>query len=185
MNLLAHTDNKQNFTLTKKHFSPSINATDGLEIREITKIAEKLKWLERFYKSYTGGKKKVSVENVALCKMFLAIYKGKEAGYIRIASCTNQFSNLFNGEVFAINEGYVKPAYRSNGILTYLRSYVVKHHNVKFMRIETERYFKLEDYYAQQGFVYGYKVLGNDLSVICLPDFFDTLIAYGEYISKH
>ena len=185
MNLFADRDNKHNFISTKKYFLPTTDATNELEIREVTKIAEKLKWLERFSKSYTGGKKKVAVENIALCKMFLAIYKGKEAGYIRIASYTDEFSNLFNGEVFSINEGYVKPAYRSNGILTYLRSYVVKNHNVKFMRIETDRYFKLENYYAQQGFVYGYKVLGNDLSVICLSDFFDTLIAYGEYISKH
>jgi GNAT superfamily N-acetyltransferase len=156
-----------------------------LQINEITKLAEKLKWNERFYKSYSGDKVKVSAEKVASCRFFLAIYKGKEAGYIRIFNYTNTFSEFYSGEVWAINEGYIKPTYRSKGLLTALRAYVVKNCSVKLMRIETHRYIKLQDYYAEQGFIYGYPILEGYLSTICVPEFEEALYAYANLHSTH
>lgn len=165
------------------NFQAASNA--NIEIKEITKLAEKIKWNERFYKSYSGGKIKVSTEKIASCKLFVALYEGKEAGYIRINNYTKTFDKFFDGEAWGVNEGYVKPTYRSNGILTALRSHVVKHHNVKVMRIETDRYLRLKDYYEEQGFIYGYAIKDGELSAICVPEFLNALLAYSKYKSEH
>lgn len=158
---------------------------EDLQIKEITTLADKLKWNDRFYKSYAGEKVKVSPERVASCRFFLAIYKGNEAGYIRIFNYTNTFDNFYSGEVWAVNEGYIKPPYRSKGILTALRAYVVKHCNVKVMRIETDRFLKLQSYYESQGFVYGYPILEGYLSTICVPEFQEALYAYANFHTNH
>jgi hypothetical protein len=185
MNLLNNEFNQLSFFANKKRFKTKSIARDDLEIKEITKLADKVKWNERFYKSYSGGKERVSVEKIATCKVFIAIYKGKEAGYIRICNYKKVFSKFSNGEVWGINEGYVKPAYRGNGILTTLRSYVVKNHNVKVMRIESDRYFRLKDYFAEQGFVYGYAIEEGELSAICVPEFLNSLLAFSKHKSAN
>ena len=172
-------------SIENQHFNGELSNQEDLQIKEITKLAEKLKWNERFYKSYSGDKVKVSAEKVASCRFFLAIYEGKEAGYIRIFNYTSTFSEFYSGEVWAINEGYIKPTYRSKGLLTALRAYVVKNCNVKLMRIETHRYIKLQDYYAEQGFIYGYPILEGYLSTICVPEFEEALYAYANLHSMH
>ena len=116
MNLLGDEIKQPYIYADKEKPTSKLIAKSDLEIKEITKLAEKIKWNERFYKSYSGNKDKVSVEKIAACKVFLAIYKGKEAGYIRINNYKKKFSRFFNGEVWGINEGYVKPAYRGNRI---------------------------------------------------------------------
>lgn len=156
-----------------------------IQIREITKIAEKLKWMDRFSRSYSGSTGKVSLAHVDKSKVFLAIYNGKEAGYIRIANYSKKFSDVCDEDVWGVNEGYVKPAYRGKGILTALRSFVVQNHGVKVMRIETSRYLKLADYYQEQGFVYGYPIENGELTAICVPEFLNTLLAFAKRKSKH
>ena len=92
----------------------------NIKIKEITKLAEKLKWNERFYKSYSGGKCKVAPVKIATCRVFVATVEGKEVGYIRIANYTETFSKFFDGEVWNVCEGYVKPLYR-NALLAYTK----------------------------------------------------------------
>ncbi len=166
---------------TKKYVATQAS----IEIKEVTKLAEKLKWNERFIKSYSGGLQSITTESLGGCKMFLASLNEKEAGYIRISDYTKRFSKFYDGEVFSICEGYVKPTYRNNGVLTALRAHVVNNHNVKLMRIETERYFRLKNYYKEQGFMYGYPIEDGELSVICVPEFYNALIEFDKWNSKH
>lgn len=177
--------NQAHIFATKDNATHQSIKEGDIVIKELTKLAEKLKWIERFCKSYSGGKRKVAPEQLAICKVFVATIKGKEAGYIRIGNYTESFSKFFDGEVWSVCEGYVKPPYRSNGILSALRSYVVKNHNVKVVRIETDRYFRLKDYFSEEGFVYGYEIQESDLSLICLPEFIDALFAYSSYSQQH
>lgn len=156
-----------------------------IQIREITKSAEKLKWMDRFLRSYSGSTGKVSLKYLDKSRVFLAIYNGKEAGYIRIGNYSKNFADICTEEVWGVNEGYVKPAYRGNGILTALRSFAVQNHKVKVMRIETSRYLKLADYYQEQGFVFGYAIEDGELTAICVPDFLNTLLAYSRFKRAH
>jgi len=172
------------FSEKTQYHSQSILVAD-VEIIEVTKLAEKAKWNERFYKSYSGSNKKISIDGLKECRVFVAIYKGNELGYIRIHSVTNTFAKFYDGDVWAVSEGYVKPPYRSNGILTLLRRFVVENHNVKVLRIETERYSKIHRYYSEQGFVLAYDVGDSNISIICLPEFYDAMWAYNNYHSKH
>ena len=167
------------FSSTHKPNRLSIPQMD-IEVKEITKLAEKSKWNERFYKSYSGGKKRIPIDKLNECKVFVATYKGNELGYIRIHSVTHTFSQFYDGEVWAVSEGYVKPPYRSNGILTLLRSFVVQNYNVKVLRIETERYNNLRRYYSEQGFVLAYDVEDSCISIICLPEFYDVMWSYSN-----
>jgi len=172
------------FSSNYKSNSLSIPQMD-VEIKEITKLAEKSKWNERFYKSYSGGKRRIPVDKLNECKVFVASYKGNELGYIRIHNVTHTFSQFYDGVVWAVSEGYIKPPYRSNGVLTLLRSFVVENHNVKVMRIETERYNNLRNYYSEQGFVLAYDVDDSGISIICLPEFYDAMWAYNKFHSEH
>lgn len=172
------------FSDKTQYHSQSILVAD-VEIIEVTKLAEKAKWNERFYKSYSGSKIKIAIDALKECRVFVAIYKGNELGYIRIHSVNNTFAKFYDGDVWAVSEGYVKPPYRSNGILTLLRRFVVDSHNVKVLRIETERYNKIRRYYSEQGFVLAYDVGDSDISIICLPEFYDAMWAYNNYNSKH
>ena len=156
-----------------------------LKIKEVTKISEKAKWMDRFYKSYSGGKQKIQMEGLNQCQVFIATKESKELGYIRIHNKTEIFSKFFDGEVYSVCEGYVKPAYRSKGVLTALRRYVVENHNVKVIRIESERYKRNRRYFNEQGFVLAYDVTDSNISIICLPEFVDAMLAYSKFNSSH
>jgi hypothetical protein len=172
------------FTNQNTPSSQKISVSE-LGVKEITKLAEKAKWNDRFYKNYSGGKQRIEIDRLNECQVFVATHKGSELGYIRIHNKTEFFSEFYGGEVCSVCEGYVKPPYRSNGVLTFLRRYVIENHNVKVMRIETERYNKLREYYSEQGFILAYDVDDSGISIICLPEFYDAMWAYNNHHSKH
>ena len=177
---------EQSLCVTKNEMVKTLPVEkDRIKIQELTKSADKRKWLDRFFRSYSGSTSKVSLEHLDKSRVFLAIYNGKEAGYIRIGNYSKIFSEFCHEDVWGVNEGYVKPSYRGNGILTALRSFVVQNHKVKVMRIETSRYLKLANYYQEQGFVYAYAIEEGELTAICVPEFLNTLLAYSRFKGTH
>ena len=102
-------------TLNGKSFPPSANTIrkssliDLIEIKEVTKLAEIIKWIDRFYKGYSGDVNKINYCDLIDTKIFVATYQGKELGYTRVIDVTNAFSDFFGDKVSRIAESYVKP----------------------------------------------------------------------------
>lgn len=143
-----------------------------IQIVEITKLADKRSWLNKFINAYTGGKEGiVSNEGLNVTRCFVAIHNGKEVGYIRIANYTPTLSKHgATGEVWAITEGYIKPPYRSKGALRQLIKHAVDNCNAKLFRIQTYRLMENFAYYFSLGFTYSYRVGDSDMSVVSLGE---------------
>jgi hypothetical protein len=180
-------NNLTNIFISQTAIKPYRITSSDIKIKEITKLAEKIKWNDCFNRSYSGRKTKVLNTALSSCRVFVAIFDGKEVGSIRISNRTNTFARFFDGEVWNICEGYVKPPYRGKGIYTALRSYVVSNVPVKVMRIESSRYIAKKKYFAEQGFVFGYDVGDGYISILCTPDFLGALFAYNDFMrnSEH
>jgi ribosomal protein S18 acetylase RimI-like enzyme len=123
-----------------------------LKLKEVVKYAEKRKWLERFAHDYTGGFEIHAGVFGPLSKMLVAIDDGKELGYIRLGNYSDYFGRYTSEKTWSITEAYVKPAYRSKGVLREMISLVVSDHNAKGMLIETIRYNANKAYYTSLGF---------------------------------
>jgi len=175
-------------TLNGNSFSPSINTIrkssliDLIEVKKVTKLAEIIKWIDRFCKSYTGNVNKFNYCNFIDEKIFVATYQGKELGYTRVTDMTKSFSEFSGDKVSRIAESYVKPAYRSQGVVTALHRYAVKYENVRIMRIETYRFFKKKAYFESEGFFYAYSI-SDEMCIICTRDFFEPLAAYNKVMA--
>lgn len=159
-------------------------STDSLDIQivEITKLAEKRNWLNKFLTAYTGGKKNiVGNEGLNISRCFVAIHNGKEVGYIRLANYSYTFAKHgAKGEVWGITEGYIKPAYRSKGALRKLIKYAVENCSAKLFRIQTYRLMENFAYYFSLGFTYSYRIIESDMSVVSLGEFRHVLENYCE-----
>ena len=175
-------------TLNGKSFPPSANTIrklsliDLIEIKEVTKLAEIIKWIDRFYKGYSGDVNKINYCDLIDTKIFVATYQGKELGYTRVIDVTNAFSDFFGDKVSRIAESYVKPLYRNQGVVTALHRYAVKHEHVRAMRIETYRFFKKKAYFESEGFFYAYSI-SDEMCIICTRDFFEPLAAYNKVMA--
>lgn len=155
-----------------------------IEFKEIKKIADKDKWINRFMKSYKGGKTKVSTKGIDTSKVFIATRKGIELGYTRIYDVTHYYSGNYDGTVYRLAESYVKPLYRNQGVVTALRKYVVEREHVKLLKIETERFLYLKDYFNQEGFIHALVIRDTDMSLICKPDFLEVIIKVHSVINE-
>ena len=137
-----------------------------VKIREITNIKEKRKWMEYFYKGYSGSliglKPEIFGEN---CKFFVASVDGKDAGFIRITNYTNDWSRYYYDEVWNASDAYVKKPYRSKGVLRQLLAYVIDNCNVVSVRLETERLNDYHLYYKTLGFTYAWSIYNCELSI--------------------
>ena len=175
-------------TLNGNSFSPLANTIrkicliDSIEVKEVTKLAEIIKWIDRFCKSYTGDVNKVNYCDLIDTKIFVATYQGKELGYTRVIDMTKSFSEFSGDKVSRIAESYVKPLYRNQGVVTALHRYAVKHEHVKIMRIETYRFFKKKAYFESEGFFYAYSI-SDEMCIICTRDFFEPLAAYNKVMA--
>jgi len=143
-----------------------------VQIREITNVKEKRKWMEYFIKAYSGPLLKLQPHMFGkFCKFFVASIDGKDAGFIRIVNCTNDWSKYYCGEVYSATDAYVKMPYRGNGILLQLLEYVIEHYNVLSVRMQTERLERYSRYYASLGFTNAWTVCDGDIA-IAVPDKF-------------
>ncbi len=123
-----------------------------VKLKQIGKLADKLKWMGRFRKSYSGGLRPI---NLKMCddpiRFLVAVDGDKELGFIRMYP-TDGFTPYTNEDVWLIGEGYVKPPYRGKGVLREILTLAVRDHCVKGLHIETSRFETLEAYYVTLGF---------------------------------
>jgi GNAT superfamily N-acetyltransferase len=124
------------------------------EIQEVTKLANKKRWMQCFKKAYSGGFKNLKLElyDPEFSRMFIAKLDNKELGFIRITNYTNSFKEVYDGEVWNIAEIYIKPSYRNQGVSTRLIEYVLRSNYAKSILLEPERYNKYQYYFNRQGF---------------------------------
>jgi GNAT superfamily N-acetyltransferase len=155
------------------------------EIHEVTKLANKQKWMQSFKKAYSGGiiLPPLSAYDPENSRMFIAKLGKKELGFIRITNYTDKFKEVYGGEVWNIGEIYVKSPYRSQGISSILIKYVLRCCNVKLILLETERYEENHHYFERHGFTF--HLMTNDgLSRIFLDDFKSAVIRRIAYVNK-
>ena len=175
-------------SLNRDFYSPSVEKNrkssliELIEIKEVTKLVEKIKWIDRFLKSYTGHKQKINNDGLLLTKIFVATYQGKELGYTRVVDMTEDFSAMYEDKVSRITESYVKPPYRNQGVVTALRRYAVKHEHVRALRIETYRFLRNKAYFEAEGFFFAYSI-SDEMCIICTRDFLEPLAWYNKEMS--
>ena len=135
---------------------PKGTAFVDLEIQEVTKLANKQKWMQCFKKAYSGEIKdlKIKLYDPEISRMFVAKLGNKEIGFIRITNYTDRFEEVYDGEVWNIAEIYIKPSYRSQGISSRLIDYVLRCCHVKSILLEPERYLENQYYFNRQGFTF-------------------------------
>ena len=161
----------------------NISLIDSLEVIEVTKAAEKIKWINRFLKSYSGNiNKKLNFEMIDKTRTFVATFQGKELGYTRVIDMTELFFDFYGKPVSRIAETYVKPTYRGQGVCTALRRYVRKNEHAQAMRIETYRFINNKKYFENEGFFYGYSI-SESMCIICTSEFIESLHAYNKALS--
>jgi len=124
-----------------------------MNITEIYKLAEKQKWMDRFLKSYSGSSRAINDDFYGTnARFFLATNADTSLGFVRINNKSSFFNNECPFQVWNLADGYVKPPYRSSGVLKKLIEYVVEECEVHMMHIETNRFLKHRQYYQSLGF---------------------------------
>jgi hypothetical protein len=124
-----------------------------LQLKQIVKLADKQKWMNRFRQAYSG--KVLTLHSAVfgeLSKYFVAVADGKEVGHIRICNYSKSFEGDTNDEVWSMSEAYVKPPYRHDGVLREMITLAVRDHKVKMLYIEPQRFAKFKAYYFALGF---------------------------------
>lgn len=136
------------------------------EVKEITNLKEKRKWMEYFDKGYSGST--IGLQPAmfgTLCRYFLAIVDGKEAGFIRITDYTEMWSKYYDGQVWSASDALVKKPYRNQAVLRRLLIYVIENCHVKSVRLETERLHKNSRYYKSLGFSYAWSFGDGQIAI--------------------
>ena len=134
-----------------------VNAINGnirnITIKQIHKLAEKQKWMKRFSSAYDGGLKALSKEMFDdEVKFFVAMDGNNELGFVRINNKTDYFAKYCQTIVWNITDAYVKPKYRSEGVLRKLIEHVLKYENVQMIYLTKDRYMENLSYYNTLGF---------------------------------
>ena len=141
-------------TFGKQKFIPKYmpSKTGGYQYREVEKVAEKIKWNEMFRRAYRGG---LLPFRLSLCnennRYVVIIVDGKDVGFARLANFTDQFSDLYSGEVWELADAYIKPPYRNRGIFNDFIKELIANYSVKLILLTEARYFDNEKYYADLG----------------------------------
>jgi GNAT superfamily N-acetyltransferase len=155
--------------------------TQKLEYRVLTKLAEKKKWQQRFRKAYREEMLPDADthygENI---KFIVASVDGRDVGFLRLADVSFRFSSVTDLAAWNICDGYVKPAYQSQGVLHAMITNAVKQHNAKSLTIENERLDKHRRYYSTLGFTHQRYVYGTDCSRLFLAEWQPILTAISE-----
>jgi GNAT superfamily N-acetyltransferase len=155
--------------------------TEKLEYRVLTKLAEKKKWQQRFRKAYREEMLPDADthygENI---KFIVASADGRDVGFLRLADVSFRFSSVTDLAAWNICDGYVKPAYQSQGVLRAMLENAVMQHNAKSLTIENERLDKHRRYYSMLGFMHQRYVYGTECSRIYLAEWQPILTAISR-----
>jgi GNAT superfamily N-acetyltransferase len=127
--------------------------TENLEYVVLDKYAEKKKWMDRYRRAYIG---KLAPETgysfKENSKFIVAIDNEKEIGFLRLVNSKKYFSAVTSEEAWDIADGYVKPAYQSQGVLRAMIENAVTNHHAKSVTLASERIEKCMAYYKALGF---------------------------------
>jgi hypothetical protein len=124
----------------------------AFEIKEITKIAEKTKWIKRFKHHYSGNLTVIDSKIYGTgCRYLVAVLDGEEVGFIRITNYTEIWSKWYDNIVWNASDAFVKKQYRNQHVLRRLLKHVINHCHVKSAFIEVERYVAYHSYYRSLG----------------------------------
>ena len=146
--------------------------TINIKLMEVTKYTDKVKWNKLFAKSYSGGLRKVSIEQLSKGAIFLVACDGdKEIGYMRLTRHSEYAEFGANPNTFCVSEAYVKPFYRKKGVLRQMLMQAIHSYSVKMIHLEEERASKNKEYYTQLGFTCGATFLGDSLMYLFQADF--------------
>ena len=136
--------------------SPTISLPQrsyNVSLRPLHKLAEKKKWLTRFYGSYDGNLRPI---NDAMfgeeCRYFVSVDGSKELGFIVLTNHTKDFEKFGVPSTWNLEDGYVKPPYRKCGVLRDMIELAVDRLDVKSLRIQESRYIRCLSYYQSLGF---------------------------------
>ena len=136
-----------------------------MKITELHKLGEKQKWQRRFLKAYSGETVSDSSQLYGInVRFFIASDKDAEFGFVRINDKTKFFKSQIPFQVWNLTDGYVKPPYRSKGILRKLIEYVVKDCEVRMIYIQTDRFLRNYNYYQSLGFNNHYTVKNGEFT---------------------
>jgi GNAT superfamily N-acetyltransferase len=135
--------------------------TAKLEYRVLTKLAEKKKWQQRFRKAYREPMlPDLDTHYGENIKFIVASADGRDVGFLRLADVSFRFSSLTDLAAWNICDGYVKPAYQSQGVLGAMVKNAVQQHSAKSLTIDTDRFLIYRRYYARLGFTH-HRYVGN------------------------
>lgn len=126
---------------------------DALEFRFAVKLAEKQKWMDRFRKAYRGLLHPLSMALFEPANQYLiASVDGNDVGFLRIVDHQEGFASVTDKPIWNISDGYVKPAYQSQGVLRAMIQHAIAECNVKSLTLANERFEKCQLYYNALGF---------------------------------
>ena len=136
-----------------------------IQLVELTKLADKQKWQRRFLQAYEG---ETVEESAALygknVRFFIAVRDEKELGFIRINDKSAHFKDVYDGPVWNVTDGYVKQAYRHQGVLREMIVQAVSRLDVKMLYVETDRFERNLGYYRTLGFSLDWTVKGGQFT---------------------
>lgn len=129
------------------------DAVINVNFRELTKLAEKMKWEERFIKAYSDGVRPLTlaIYNPKYVTYIVASSKGKDLGHIRLVKKSMM---LENGEVTirSLDTAFIKKPYRRDGVFKKLIAHAVDGYATKLIRLEAYRFYNHQYYYECLGF---------------------------------
>jgi GNAT superfamily N-acetyltransferase len=139
-----------------KTLEVQIAANDELmeiDFRELTKLAEKMKWMECFTKNYSDGVCTTTSGHFdpTNTKFIVATAANKDVGYVGLVKHSYRFP-LGNVDIWVLETAYVKPKYRSLGVLKKLIAHATEVYDIKKIHIEDYRFFDNQHYYECLGF---------------------------------
>lgn len=148
-----------------------------VQIREITRIDEKKKWMRAFIKHYSGETIPLNSAMFGEGVRFLVgSIKGKDVGFLRITDKTKFFAQHYKGKVWNASDAYVKAIYRGQSVLRQLLNFAISHYEVKMVRLETSRLIENLGYYESLGFTYSCGVEDGYLAIAVTDEIKDSFI---------
>jgi len=130
----------------------TVNIAD-LKFNVVHKFAEKMKWMRRFDKAYTGFLSRDVFARLDMITFVVAVHEQKEVGFLALTDTTSAFDKYTKCLSYDISIGYVKPAYQSQGILQAMIENSVANHHAVSITIAQERFEEHSAYYLNLGFV--------------------------------
>jgi ribosomal protein S18 acetylase RimI-like enzyme len=135
-----------------------------MELVQITLMAEKQKWLQRFRKNYAGSVRSNNPSRIyreELSRFFVAKSDDAEVGFIQLTNYSHWLKSSTQPNFWSAGMAYVKPPYRQKGVLRYMLTECIEKHQVGAAYMESERLITNSDYYRSLGFCRAHLVDDN------------------------